>query len=122
MPTSADGAIGVRLPARTRFGVYRPASAAAVKVVASGNTIDFLVGHGEAGPVKEMLTALVLGNHPAQCAPQQAAAQATEAAVPRQDPWPSITDELRQLADLRDAGVVTEAECNAKKAELLARL
>jgi hypothetical protein len=94
----------------------------AVSVIASGNTVDFRVGHSEAGPIKEMLTSLVLGNHPAQLAPQHAAAQATEGPIPRQDPRTSITDELRKLAELRDAGVVTEAEFTAKKAELLARL
>lgn len=90
--------------------------------LASGNAVDFRVGHSEAGPIKEMLTALVLGNHPTQHAPQQAAAEAMAGAGPRQDPRTSITDELRKLADLRDAGVVTEAEFSAKKAELLARL
>jgi hypothetical protein len=32
---------------------------------------------------------------------------------------PSVIDQLTQLASLRDAGVLTEAEFNAQKAKLL---
>lgn len=35
---------------------------------------------------------------------------------------PDIPDQLRKLAELRDAGIVTAAEFDAKKAELLSRL
>lgn len=35
---------------------------------------------------------------------------------------PDVTDQLRKLGELRDAGVLTTAEFDAKKAELLARL
>ena len=34
----------------------------------------------------------------------------------------SITDQIMKLGELRDAGFLTNAEFNAKKAELLARL
>lgn len=37
-------------------------------------------------------------------------------------PTNDITDQLKKLAELRDAGILTEAEFSAKKAELLARL
>ena len=33
-----------------------------------------------------------------------------------------MTDQLRKLADLRDAGIVTAEEFEAKKADLLRRL
>jgi len=33
-----------------------------------------------------------------------------------------VTDQLRKLADLRDAGIVTAEEFEAKKADLLRRL
>jgi len=49
-------------------------------------------------------------------ATQPAAAAAP--AAPAQSPLETI----RQLAELRDAGAVTEEECQAKKAELLARI
>jgi Short C-terminal domain len=35
---------------------------------------------------------------------------------------PSIPEQISQLAALRDAGILTEEEFNAKKAELLSRL
>ncbi|HEY4252133.1 MAG TPA: SHOCT domain-containing protein [Roseomonas sp.] len=37
-------------------------------------------------------------------------------------PAKSVTDQLRKLADLRDAGILTEDEFSAKKTELLARI
>lgn len=37
-------------------------------------------------------------------------------------PAPDLTDQIRKLADLRDAGVLTEEEFAAKKADLLARM
>jgi hypothetical protein len=40
------------------------------------------------------------------------------AAAPGVDP----IDQLRRLGELRDVGIVTEAEFNAKKAEILSRL
>jgi hypothetical protein len=35
---------------------------------------------------------------------------------------PSVPDQIRQLAELRDSGILTEAEFQAKKAELLSRM
>ena len=37
-------------------------------------------------------------------------------------PAESITDQIKKLGELRDDGILTEEEFNAKKAELLARL
>jgi hypothetical protein len=45
-----------------------------------------------------------------------AAVQATQA------PAVSGADEIRNLAELRDSGILTEAEFQAKKTELLARM
>jgi hypothetical protein len=46
------------------------------------------------------------------------------AATPSATPAPALSsaDEIRKLAELRDAGILTEAEFQAKKAELLARM
>jgi hypothetical protein len=41
---------------------------------------------------------------------------ATEAVVPRAG---STADELRKLADLRDAGILTDYEFNAQKGQIL---
>ena len=37
-------------------------------------------------------------------------------------PQPDVTDQLKKLGDLRDAGILTTEEFESKKAELLARL
>lgn len=37
-----------------------------VSVITSGNTVDFRVSHKEAATMKEALTQLILGSHPAQ--------------------------------------------------------
>ncbi|MEU9519349.1 SHOCT domain-containing protein [Streptomyces sp. NPDC048224] len=92
-----------------------------VVVVASGNTIDFRVPHDSAPGIKALLTDLVLGKIPAPgqapsavTRPVQAAAPAAQASTP--------VEQLRQLAELRDAGILSEEEFTAKKAEILARM
>jgi hypothetical protein len=50
---------------------------------------------------------------------------AAVAGVPAQTPpivQESIPDQIKQLADLRDQGIVTNEEFEAKKADLLARM
>jgi hypothetical protein len=86
-----------------------------VSVITSGNTVDFRVSHAEAKIVKDTLTSLILGTHPAQAATTPP--PAAPAAQPAADP----TAQLQQLASLRDAGILTEEEFAAKKAEILAR-
>lgn len=44
------------------------------------------------------------------------------AAAPTRAAAAGIPDEIRKLGELRDAGILTEEEFAAKKAELLARL
>ncbi len=105
----------------------------AVSVICSGNTVDFRVGHSEAAGVKDVLSSLILGRHPAQ--------QPGDAATPPPTPLPppgissptvapppppaepapaaSLADELKKLADLRDAGILTNDEFAAQKARLL---
>jgi Short C-terminal domain len=45
-----------------------------------------------------------------------------ETSAPEIEPKPDITETLRKLAELRDAGVLSPQEFDAKKAELLARI
>lgn len=86
-----------------------------VSVITAGNTVDFRVSHAEAKIVKETLTQLMTGGTPTiQFEPTQAPAPAGAG--------PDVTAQLQQLAGLRDAGILTEEEFTAKKAELLARL
>ncbi|MFD6191054.1 SHOCT domain-containing protein [Streptomyces sp. NPDC060275] len=92
-----------------------------VVVVASGNTIDFRVPHDSAPAVKALLTDLVLGKVPAPGqAPSVATRPAQEAAPSPQTSTP--VEQLRQLAELRDAGILSEEEFLTKKTEILARM
>ena len=87
-----------------------------VTVITSGNTVDFRVSKDEAQAVKDTLTRLMLGSHPSQnqsAAPVVAAAPAAE---------PDAMEQITKLAGMRDAGILTDEEFNAKKAELLARM
>lgn len=88
-----------------------------VSVITTGNTVDFRVSHKEAATVKETLTRLILGSHGSQSAPVAPAPAA--ALAPSSSP--DIAGQLQQLAGLRDAGVLTEDEFTAKKAQLLER-
>jgi hypothetical protein len=44
------------------------------------------------------------------------------AAAPAPAPGPSVPDQLEQLASLRDRGIITPEEFEAKKSELLGRM
>lgn len=80
-----------------------------VTVYASGNNIEFRFSHGEAQRFKDALMGLVLkGSQPAAAV-----------AAPVQ---PDVMDQLKKLGELRDAGVLTPEEFDAKKADLLDRL
>ena len=53
-----------------------------------------------------------------QAAPQQAAAPAPEAAPDSDD----LINKLKELANLKDQGILTEAEFNDQKAKILAEM
>ena len=98
-----------------------------VSVIASGNTIDFRVSHAEAPAIKDLLTSLVLGSHPAQQAPAPSTpvvqpASVAAPTVPHQPAPIDVADQIRRLADLHSAGILTDDEFSAKKADLLGRL
>ena len=59
------------------------------------------------------LSGAVPQQRPLPMIPQQASAAAAPSSVP---------EEIRKLAELRDSGILTEAEFQAKKAELLSRM
>lgn len=75
-----------------------------VSVFASGNTIDFRFGHDEAQRFKDALQKLLLD--PAVTGGSAA-------------PAPDNLDQLKKLAELKDAGVISEEEFQAKKTQLL---
>lgn len=49
-------------------------------------------------------------------------AQMTQAKAASAPPAPDVVAQLQQLGQLRDSGIITEEEFNAKKAELLGRM
>ena len=91
-----------------------------VTVTASGNSIDFRCDRSEADEVKRLLTQLMVGSHPAQVkasasvlapiVPPPAAASAATS---------GIAEELKKLAELRDAGILTDEEFASQKSKLL---
>lgn len=79
-------------------------------------TVVFGLGYGpvhESLPFAAAVLAAVRGRGPAAAVPAQAA--------PRRDPA-DIADRIRHLGELHQAGLVTDEEFSAKKAELLAEL
>lgn len=91
-----------------------------LQVITSGNTIDMRIAHKEAEQVRSVLMQLASGTHPSQQAPAAAPSQAAQ--PPAVTGQPDVVAQLTQLAGLRDAGILTEEEFAAKKAELLSRL
>lgn len=92
-----------------------------VHVICAGNDIGFRVSHNEAGPIRELLTQLVLGSHPSQQdgRPAPAAPVAPSPVVEPAVASGSVADELVKLAQLRDAGVLSADEFEAQKSKLL---
>lgn len=117
-----------------------------VSVIASGNTIDFRCSQSEAVEFKRLLNQLVANGGqspqpPAAQPPQyqqmpprgyapQYAPPPPPVAPPTPPPAPTpaapstddIMAQLQKLGQLRDAGILSEEEFAAKKAELLSRL
>lgn len=92
-----------------------------VSVITSGNTIEMRIAHKEAEQVRQVLMQLASGVHPSQAAAAPVVPPVA-APAPSQAAAPDLTAQLQQLASLRDAGILTEEEFAAKKAEILARL
>jgi hypothetical protein len=71
----------------------------------AGDATEFRVSKKEAEGVQGLLRLMN------QSAPR--------AGAPSQGPGPSLADELRKLAELRDSGVLSETEFAAQKSRLL---
>ncbi|MBM7824549.1 hypothetical protein JOD55_000376 [Arcanobacterium pluranimalium] len=91
--------------------VYR-----AVKVSTSGGDVTFRISRSEAEEVREMLLSLV------QKARQQPAPQIVSPQVPPTNSGDDTLEKLRKLAELKDLGILTDEEFNAKKATLLSQI
>ncbi|UWF78578.1 SHOCT domain-containing protein [Microbacterium neungamense] len=83
------------------------------------NTITFRVSKDEAAQFRSAILSAMQEQEAKASAPavvQAAAPAPAPAAVP------DLTSQLQQLAALRDAGVLTEEEFAAKKADILSRI
>lgn len=94
-----------------------------VTVTALGNSIDFRCDRSEADEVKRLLTELMVGSHPAQvkAAPSTGPVSVSAPTAPAPAPVATsgIAEELKKLAELRDAGILTDEEFASQKAKLL---
>jgi hypothetical protein len=77
----------------------------AVTVFASGNNIVFRLRHEEAQRFKRLIEGLILGE--------------TEPASPKTLPVADPVEEIRKFAELRDSGLLSEEEFQAKKQQIL---
>lgn len=93
-----------------------------VSIATAAGVINMRVHHDEAERAKMILTDLILQPSQQTVNVQFHAPQATPPTPAAAAPTMDIGAQLAQLGQLRDAGVLTEDEFNAKKAELLARL
>jgi hypothetical protein len=82
-----------------------------VTVYASGNNIDFRFGHDEAHRFRDVVTELILNQ--GQTPPVTPSPMSTP---------PDAMDQLKKLGELRDGGILTLEEFEAKKVEILKRL
>ncbi|GGM84207.1 hypothetical protein GCM10009721_06180 [Terrabacter tumescens] len=88
---------------------------------AAVNTISFRVRHDDAPPFRQAIIDAMEGlqdraNAPVAVVVQQPSVQSTPAA------GTDLAAQLQQLAGLRDAGILSEEEFAAKKADVLSRL
>jgi len=83
-----------------------------VTVKSGGGEIPFRFRHEDAQSFRSAIMPLVIaaGQPPSQAVPAPTAAE------------PDAADQIRKLAELRDAGIVSEEEFQTKKAELLQRM
>jgi len=83
-----------------------------VTVKSGGGEIPFRFRHEDAQSFRSAIMPLVIaaGQPPSQAVPAPNAAE------------PDAADQIRKLAELRDAGIVSEEEFQTKKAELLQRM
>jgi Short C-terminal domain len=98
-----------------------------VVVICSGNTVEFRINKAEGEAAKALLTQLIPGTHSAQQV-QQAPIPPVAATLghvvsspPLAIPTPllSVIDQIKELAQLRDSGILTEEEFVSQKSKLL---
>ncbi len=102
-----------------------------VIVICTGNTVEFRIDKSDGEAAKALLTQLILGSHPVQQAQAPAASDSPPPPPPSltvdQPPstssaatsTSSVIEQLKELSQLRDAGILTDDEFGAQKAKLL---
>ena len=84
------------------------------------------VSHGDADRVIQLVSAIKRGDYQAAPVQSPAAPQvpatAPMAPAPAAPAEPSVMDQIAQLGQFHDAGILTDEEFAAKKADLLAKL
>lgn len=83
--------------------------------ITTGNTLEMNVSHKEADAVKDLVQTLMLSPN-APVAPQAAPPVAAPPMPPAQ---PDVAAELQKFAALRDQGIITADDFEAKKRQLL---
>lgn len=98
-----------------------------VVLTTSAGDLELRVSHADADHVIELVNAIKRGDYKGQAVPTatpapQAPAPAPVAPVPVPAAGTSVMDQIAQLGQLHDAGILTDDEFAAKKADLLAKL
>jgi hypothetical protein len=95
----------------------------------SAGDLEMRVSHDDADRVIQVINAIKRGDYKGQAVPTAtpapqapAPAPVAPAPVPAAPAGPSIMDQIAQLGQLHDAGILTDEEFAAKKADLLAKL
>jgi hypothetical protein len=96
-------------------GCILEVSAAGIPAAAGGRIANRIAPNAVTFARKQLPEVQTMANKLRERVGQAAVAPATAAAI-------NPTDQLRSLAELRDAGILTDEEFAAKKAEILARL
>ena len=109
--------LGLRAKPEVRAAIANGATA----IKTDGRVV--FVANGRGGVVDEFRldeVVRVVGRHPGAAAARSRRAAHSGPAAPAPDP--DVLEQLRKLGELRTAGVLTDAEFEAKKAELLGRI
>lgn len=101
-----------------------------VVLTTSAGDLELRVSHADADHVIELVNAIKRGDYKGQTVPTAVPAPQVpapapvipEPAAPATPAGPSIMDQIAQLGQLHDAGILTDEEFAAKKADLLAKL
>lgn len=100
------------LPAITSLGFSKKRTGESIDISISGRSAQIRqVAHGRAETFLAAFRAV-----------RSAAARADAPAAQQVGAGPDLADQIRKLSELRDAGILTEEEFTAKKAELLSRM